>query len=80
MDSKLMIEQGEQTLAVAPPKTERVQVPSPDRFPRTEVYELEWSNLDVDELRLEEGRQTFRVKLSVPNPSFELKSVTLTRK
>lgn len=80
MDSKLMIEQGEQTLAVALPKTERVQVPSPDRFSRTEVYELEWSNLDVGELQLEEGRQTLRVKLSVPNPSFELKSVTLKRK
>jgi arylsulfatase A len=59
--------------------TPRVQVPSPDRFPRDEVYELQWQDLPVGRLHLSEGEMTLRVEaLEIAGGSvMELKSVIL---
>ncbi len=78
-EAVLEIQSGDRTVATIISKTEREMVPSPDRFLRTEVYELRWSTSDVGKLQLEAGERSLSLKLTMPNPSFELKSVTLKR-
>jgi arylsulfatase A len=55
------------------------QIPSPDRVPREEVYEMEWQALALGRVELAEGRQTITVSLDQPNDSFALKHLALRR-
>ena len=57
------------------------QVPSPDRVPREEVYEMEWHTLTAGVVELKPGRTVLRIQpTKVPNgPALELKGVVLTR-
>jgi arylsulfatase A len=57
------------------------QVPSPDRVPRTEVYEMEWATLLAGRLRLPAGKTRLTVR-ALTRPShtvMALKAVTLKR-
>ncbi len=57
------------------------EVPSPDRVPRTEVYEMEWATLTAGTVRLPHGRTTVSVR-AIGKPgeaALDLKAVTLQR-
>lgn len=58
------------------------QLPSPDRVPRTEVYEMDWATVKVGIVRLPEGRTTVSVRaIATPGESaIDLKAVTLRRR
>lgn len=57
------------------------QIRSPDRVPRTEVYEMEWATLPAGVLTLPQGRTKLTVRaLTMPgNAVMDLKSVALKR-
>jgi arylsulfatase A-like enzyme len=57
------------------------QIKSPDRVPRTEVYEMDWETLQAGILVLPQGRTKIRVRaLSKPGDAvMELRSVALKR-
>jgi arylsulfatase A len=67
--------------SVTLPATKGGQIHSPDRVPRTEVYEMEWANLSAGRLQLPQGKARLTVRaLSKPGKSvMELKAVTLQR-
>jgi arylsulfatase A-like enzyme len=58
-----------------------VQLPSPDRVPREEAYEMEWHTLPMGKLTIPKGGSTLRmVPKAVANGSaIELKAIRLTR-
>jgi arylsulfatase A-like enzyme len=62
--------------------TSIVQAPSPDRVPREEVYEMQWSELRVGTLSLQRGTNTLSVQaLTKPGAEvMQLKSVILERR
>jgi arylsulfatase A len=57
------------------------QIKSPDRVPRTEVYEMEWATLRAGAIRLPQGKVKLTVRaLTKPGDAvMELKSVALKR-
>jgi arylsulfatase A-like enzyme len=57
------------------------QVPSPDRVPREEVYEMEWHTLPAGTVELKPGRTALRVQPTkvMSGSAMELKAVVLTR-
>ncbi|MCI0625267.1 MAG: arylsulfatase [Acidobacteria bacterium] len=57
------------------------QIKSPDRVPRTEVYEMDWATLRAGRLRLPQGRTRLTVRaLTKPgNAVMELKLLTLQK-
>ncbi len=59
-----------------------VQVPSPDRVPREEVYEMQWHELPMGVVSLERGTNTLSVQaLAKPGAEvMQLKSVLLQRR
>jgi len=61
--------------------TTRRQIKSPDRVPRTEVYEMDWATLPAGVLTLPQGRTKLTVRaLTMPgNAVMDLKSVALKR-
>jgi len=75
----VVIAAGDQQRTLQPAKTGRVQVDSPDRVPRGEVYELEWQRLGAGTLRLTHGIQSLSVTAPEGCRSFELKGVVLER-
>jgi len=50
------------TLEATVPGTPLRQLPSPDRVPRVEVYEMEWQRLPMGTLSLPEGRTRLRLE------------------
>lgn len=70
---------GTTTLQTPIRAVERKQAPSPDRAPRTEVYEMEWARLPLGKLSLSKGPATVAVAIAGANDTFELKHVSLTR-
>jgi arylsulfatase A len=64
--------------AAAPPFATR-QIPSPDRLPRSEVYEMTWQNLPLGRLTLASGEHTLTLSVPEPSPGFALKHLTLHR-
>jgi arylsulfatase A-like enzyme len=57
------------------------QVPSPDRVPREEVYEMEWKTLKMAQMRMDKGKTTLTVQ-AVDKPKgqvMDLKAVVLER-
>jgi arylsulfatase A-like enzyme len=67
--------------SVAVKQTPYREVPSPDRVPRTEVYEMEWSTAGAGTLRLPAGRTRLTVR-AIEKPgvaAIDLKAVTLRR-
>jgi arylsulfatase A-like enzyme len=62
-------------------ETKGQQINSPDRVPRTEVYEMEWATLQAGSLRLPQGRVKLTLR-ALTNPGdvvMDLKSVLLKR-
>lgn len=59
--------------------TKRKQVASPDRVPRTEVYEMEWATMPVGKVQLPKGAATLALSIAGANECFELKSVIVER-
>lgn len=78
-DVNLAITCGGHRVEVTPPATDRKQVPSPDRVPRMEVYEMVWHDLDLGVFDLEKGPSSLQVTALTASPTFELKSVLLER-
>ncbi len=68
---------GEATLAATPFK----QIPSPDRSPREEVYEMQWATTPLGEVQLEKGLNTLRIDaLEKPGAEvMQLKAVIVER-
>ena len=56
-------------------------VPSPDRLPREEVYEMQWHTLPAGKLTLPKGRTTLSIEaLTKPGDEvIQLKAVNLKR-
>jgi arylsulfatase A len=79
--STLKMVVGTTTLEAAIRATPVVQVPSPDRVPREEVYEMEWTTLPVGTVTLPEGPVKLQISpRRVANGSaWELKLVRLER-
>lgn len=73
---------GGSAVEVVVPAAPAKRVPSPDRVPREEVYEMEWAPLTAGTLTLPAGRTTLTVKpLSIAGgPAMELKAVVLKRR
>ncbi len=69
------------TTAVTVQATNGQQVNSPDRVPRTEVYEMNWATLPVGVLTLPQGQTKLTLRaLTKPGEAvMDLKSVTLRR-
>ena len=63
------------------PKAIAIQVPSPDRVPRDEVYEMEWATFKVGTISLPKGEATLKVTATPQNgqEALDLKSVILRR-
>lgn len=72
---------GDRSIRIVVAPTAVRQVPSPDRFPRDEVYEMEWARQVVGVIDLEQGRQTLTLRaLERPGRQvLELKSLILDR-
>jgi arylsulfatase A-like enzyme len=62
-------------------ETDGRQIKSPDRVPRTEVYEMDWATLDAGILTLPQGRSklTLRALTKTGDMVMDLKSVVLHR-
>lgn len=59
-------------------KTPRVQIPSPDRVPRTEVFELEWHTVSGPTAELPVGKRRIEVSFPTGGAAVEIQGVTLT--
>jgi arylsulfatase A len=68
-----------ETAEAAVPAFASRQIPSPDRVPRSEVYEMTWKILPLGRLTLSSGEQTLTLSLPEPNPGFALKHLELRR-
>ena len=79
--ARLRIGAGGSSSEVVARATPIVLVPSPDRVPREEVYEMEWHTLPAGKLTLPKGRTTLTVEaLTKPgNEVIQLKAVNLKR-
>jgi arylsulfatase A-like enzyme len=79
--ARIRVKAGEATIETSTRVTPIVQVPSPDRVPREEVYEMEWHSLPVGKLTLPRGPTTLIVEaLTKPGEEvMQLKSVYLKR-
>ena len=77
--ARVRVAAGGSTVEAIVEQTPHRQVPSPDRVPRTEVYEMEWSTRVIGRVRLPAGRTTVSVQaVGKPGePALELKAVTL---
>ena len=80
--SKIEVRAGNAKASAIVKSTAIKQVPSPDRVPRGEVYEMEWATLDVGALRLETGPTTLTLQaLTKPGEQvMELKAVRIVRR
>lgn len=60
-------------------KAGQKQIDSPDRVPRTEVYEMEWAELSAGTIRLSRGKTTLRLQAISKNGDsvMDLKAVKL---
>jgi arylsulfatase A len=80
--ARVRVSAGGSTEAVTVEATPIRQVPSPDRVPRKEVYEMEWETLSLGRLALPRGLTTLTVE-TLDNPGgrvMDLKSVRLKRR
>ncbi len=80
--AKVRVQAGTSSAETATRATPIVQVPSPDRVPREEVYEMPWSELSVGRIKLSRGTNTLAVQaLTKPGSEvMQLKSVLLERR
>jgi arylsulfatase A len=79
--ARIRVKAGAASIETNTRPTPIVQMPSPDRVPREEVYEMEWHELSVGKLSLPEGATTLIVE-ALAKPGVEvmqLKSVYLKR-
>lgn len=77
--ARVRVKAGSSAVEAAVEQTPYRQVPSPDRVPRTEVYEMEWATLTAGTVRLPQGKTTVSVR-AIGNPgeaALDLKAVTL---
>lgn len=51
----------------------------PDRVPRKEAPDMAWQQMPIGTLELVQGEQVITLQLTVPDPSFALKTLTLQR-
>jgi arylsulfatase A len=79
--ARLRISAGGSTSEVVTRATPTVLVPSPDRVPREEVYEMQWHTLPAGKLTLSRGKTTLTLEaLTKPGAEvMQLKSVLLER-
>ena len=79
--ARIRVRAGEIAVEASTRATPIVQVPSPDRVPREEVYEMEWHELPAGKLTLPKGKTTLTVEaLTKPGAEvMQLKSVYLKR-
>lgn len=79
--ARIRVKAGGATIESATRATPIVQVPSPDRVPREEVYEMEWHELSVGKLTLPKGRITLGIEaLTKPGAEvIQLKALYLKR-
>ena len=64
------------------PAFEIVEIPSPDRIVRGEVYERKWGQFSLGEVQLEEGEQIIEFSIGendAKRSGFEFKSLIITR-
>ena len=67
--------QGEAEAAAFPAQ----QLPSPDRVPRGEVYEMAWQTAPLGRVDLPSGANSIVLTVAEPAPGFALKHVALRR-
>jgi len=79
--ARVRISAGEATSEIVTRATPIGLVPSPDRVPREEVYEMEWHTLPAGKLTLSRGKTTLTLEtLTKPGAEvMQLKSVLLER-
>ena len=79
--ARIRVKAGDASIEGSTRATPIVQVPSRDRVPREEVYEMEWQSLPVGTLTLPKGKTTLSVEpLAKPGAEvMQLKSVYLKR-
>jgi len=77
--ARVRLRAGDASTEAMPHRTPRSQVPSPDRFPRTEVYEMHWQRLALGEIHLPEGSTRVRIEASGKVEESELKRLELRR-
>jgi arylsulfatase A len=79
--ARVRISAGEASSEIVTRATPIVLVPSPDRVPREEVYEMEWHTLPAGKLTLSRGKTTLTLEaLTKPGAEvMQLKSVLLER-
>ncbi len=80
--ARIRISAGGSVTEVTTRVTPVVQVPSPDRVPREEVYEMQWHELSAGRLQLPKGKITLSVEaLTKPGAEgMQLKSLKLERR
>jgi arylsulfatase A-like enzyme len=76
-DARIRLRSGTASTEAVPVRTPRIQLPSPDRYPRTEVFEMKWQRLTLGTVELPRGTARIRVEVSGRIDNLELKHLEL---
>jgi len=79
--STVTVHLGDEELSVKIPGTPVVQLPSPDRVPREEAFEMEWHMLSLGSVNLKKGESVVRLNMNtiLEGSALDLKAIRLTR-
>jgi arylsulfatase A len=80
--SKIEVSVGTHKQEITVPTTDYIQIPSPDRVPRKEAYEMIWQWLDLGSVPFPAGPTTLQVKATELKGEevMELKAVWIEKK